>query len=281
MLVTPETFEMHLRQAKKHFDIIQLSEWLALHRSGQPLPHKACAITFDDGWADNHEFGLPILKTENLPATMFLVSDRIGTDFHFWPNIVAALIKKGRLQDLNNNRLFSLAYSKTSGDIFAQDYIGQYVWHLKNQFTDQMVFQALADINWKQLIEAELPASILSHQQLADLMDSNLFEFGSHTCTHSRLNETLTEEELIFEIKSSKETLSAYGAKFNNLFCYPSGDFDPRALKLVEDNYVGAVTTQQGIVDARNFRAHKLPRIRIHDDITNTPTKFGARISGF
>src|SRR5690606_9889814 len=56
MIVTPTTFAMHLRVLRRHFQFVQLADWLAAREQGQPLPARACAVTFDDGWRDNHEF---------------------------------------------------------------------------------------------------------------------------------------------------------------------------------------------------------------------------------
>ncbi len=79
MRVEPEILEMHIQTLKKYFEIIDLNEWIERVKMGKPVPKKACALTFDDGWADNYEYAFPILKKENVPATIFLVSSMVGT----------------------------------------------------------------------------------------------------------------------------------------------------------------------------------------------------------
>ena len=44
------------------------------------LPDNAVAVTFDDGFAATFEHGTPILTQYRIPATMFIVADRIGQD---------------------------------------------------------------------------------------------------------------------------------------------------------------------------------------------------------
>lgn len=43
-----------------------------------PLPQKSFAVTFDDGYAGFAEIAAPILSALDIPATVFLVSDKIG-----------------------------------------------------------------------------------------------------------------------------------------------------------------------------------------------------------
>ena len=40
MCVTPETLDMHLREIKKHFQPIQLSEWIRKNRNGEFFAQK-------------------------------------------------------------------------------------------------------------------------------------------------------------------------------------------------------------------------------------------------
>lgn len=45
---------------------------------GNPFPDGSVAVTFDDGFVATYRNALPILKKYNIPATMFMLSDRLA-----------------------------------------------------------------------------------------------------------------------------------------------------------------------------------------------------------
>lgn len=60
------------------YRVIGLEELLACRREHRLPPGRAVVVTFDDGYADNWRFALPILRARGFPATVFVVSGRIG-----------------------------------------------------------------------------------------------------------------------------------------------------------------------------------------------------------
>jgi peptidoglycan/xylan/chitin deacetylase (PgdA/CDA1 family) len=76
---TPEMFERHLAWLEETCDVIQFRRMVgAANDSGRVRP--AVAITFDDGYADNHEFALPLLRQYRMPATIFVTAGLIDGD---------------------------------------------------------------------------------------------------------------------------------------------------------------------------------------------------------
>jgi peptidoglycan/xylan/chitin deacetylase (PgdA/CDA1 family) len=71
--VTPDGFDAHLQWLRDYCHLIPFSEVLDTARRntrGKP----SVAITFDDGYADNHKYALPLLTRYRIPATFFLTT---------------------------------------------------------------------------------------------------------------------------------------------------------------------------------------------------------------
>jgi peptidoglycan/xylan/chitin deacetylase (PgdA/CDA1 family) len=71
-------FEAFCRFFGSHFRVLPLSQQIAGWQAGQSMAG-TLAITFDDGYLDNHEVAAPILRKLGLPATFFVTTGFIGT----------------------------------------------------------------------------------------------------------------------------------------------------------------------------------------------------------
>ena len=77
--VSPETFERQMRFLRMHkYNVLPLESLADSIREKKKIPPKTIAITLDDGFENNYTYAFPILKKYNLPATIFLIIDRMG-----------------------------------------------------------------------------------------------------------------------------------------------------------------------------------------------------------
>lgn len=279
MLVRPETLEMHIQELKCHFELLPLIEWNRAHQKGESLPDRACAITFDDGWADNYEYAFPILKAHAAPATLFAVAEKIGTDFQFWPNIVAVLLLSGAAPEMVKHPVFSSCL-RGLHKLPDANQIAEIIRQLK-QSSDTDIFNALREINWSSLSQFPVKPALMNWDELRAMSHSGLVDVGSHTCTHRRLIDALSESELEYEIVHSKNILQKQLDSKVELFCFPNGDYNQQALTLVKQNYALSVTTRRGINQLDNLSLHELTRIGLHDEVSCTRSLFRARLSGW
>lgn len=278
MIVTPSTLDMHLTELKKHFELVSLDNWVKSYEQGKPLPDKACAITFDDGWFDNYEYAMPILRAHQVPATVFAVAEKANTDFRFWPNIVLGLISMKSSKKLARHPMFEEASELARSD-YSGERAAECLLNLK-KYSEDEIFRALDSINWKKAFKKSKP-ELMGWKQLIELQDSGLITIGSHTNTHRRLETELSDAVLEDEIGASRTKLQDALDSRIDYFCFPNGIYNEKTLNLVRQNYRAAVTTDHGINDSETLALHELKRIALHDDISNTPAKFRARIAGW
>jgi len=287
MLVTPESLALHLDLLGEHFTFYKLSDWINDKNTGATLPQRACAITFDDGWADNYEFAYPVLQKQAVPATIYLVSDMLGTAEMFWPERLAGVltaIASRHPEEWSHPALDWLHAAHTSypfsGVTPTPEQISDIIASAKS-LPDEEIHQRLDTIEAETgAAPDEQAAPLLSWEQVSEMTASGLVEAGSHTCRHIRLNADISDDVLLEEIINSKKSIERHTGQAISSFCFPNGDFSPRALSIVRQHYASAVTTCTGWNTA-DTDSHRLNRIGIHEDIASDKTAFLARISGW
>lgn len=79
LTVSPADFERQLQFIKTlGFSPITCRKWIAWLARGETLPRNPVLLTFDDGYADLAQYAFPLLAKYGFPATVFLVTSRIG-----------------------------------------------------------------------------------------------------------------------------------------------------------------------------------------------------------
>jgi peptidoglycan/xylan/chitin deacetylase (PgdA/CDA1 family) len=282
MIATPDSFRLHLDILSQHYRITSLSDWLKKANTGSPLPPKSIAITFDDGWLDNYQYAFDLLKEYNTAFTTFIVSDMVGTNDTFWPNHIGFLSSSeyiDRIADSSAGKWLSEIIASVPGNNNHREKLAQTIQILK-QYDDKAIIDHIDAIRHETQIPYPQTPSLMNWHQIMDMTQSGLAEIGCHTSSHRRLTSKLDSCVLQREIISSKEHIEQKLGSPIELFCYPNGDVSPQAEQLVKENFLGAVTTNKGINSAKTPK-HLIKRIGVHDDISNTKTKFLSLLSGW
>lgn len=87
--VSPKMLERQILFLKSEgYTLISLADLARAKKTGKTSIQKPVMLTFDDGYSDNYTFLFPLLKKYNIPAVIFLVTDKIGTpDYLTWEQI--------------------------------------------------------------------------------------------------------------------------------------------------------------------------------------------------
>ncbi len=284
MYVSPKTLDLHLSELKRRFELVHLDEWLRRAAEGKPLPPLACAITFDDGWRDNLEFALPVLREHGAPATIFLVSSYIDGGQNFWPNRLMRLMRMSFAEpgSVVYPRVLlpvvepALTAARSRGELEA-DAVDRVVKSAKAAFEESVIRELVAAAEPNGACTAE-SSELLSAEEVARLGATGLVRFGCHTATHYRLGGQTSREDLEREIVHSRARLQEICGQSVDLFCYPNGETSPDAIDMVRRHYIGAVTTRKGWHSVSRD-PHLIRRIGVHEDMSNSRDSFLSRVS--
>jgi peptidoglycan/xylan/chitin deacetylase (PgdA/CDA1 family) len=79
--VSPADFEEQVRYLAREYNVISLEELVACIRDDEgEIPPDSVVLTFDDGFRDNYVRAYPILKRYGVPATIFVIVERLESD---------------------------------------------------------------------------------------------------------------------------------------------------------------------------------------------------------
>jgi len=268
----PERFDQHLQLLQDAYRPLPLTE--ALERlERRSLPARAVCITFDDGYADNHDIALPILQRRGIAATFY-----IATGFMRGANM------------FNDVVIESLRNASGSIDLAALD-LGRYVIDTvasHRAAIDAVITQVkhaavtrraeLVDEIRRRYPPATERSLMMSETQIKALHAAGM-EIGAHTVSHPillRLDPTASQREIV----QSRADLEAIVAPPVTSFAYPNGrpGFDYEALHVAQARTAGfkyALTTSWGCIHADSDR-WQLPRVAPWD---RTSVRFAARLA--
>ncbi len=88
--VSPDNFTKQMQYIKKNgYEVITFDELVKGIKNKKIFKRNTVVLTFDDGYKDNFENALPVLKRFGFPAIVFLITDFIGNKNNFlnWDEI--------------------------------------------------------------------------------------------------------------------------------------------------------------------------------------------------
>lgn len=283
MYVSPKILAMHLEVLAKFFEFVHLDDWIRLAKIGKAPSGNCCAITFDDGWRDTYEFGWPVLQAAGVPATCFLVTSRVGSNYWFWPNRLAQILHDWSVNDddLELPGVLVEVLDEVGvkvADAFDVNTIDQAISACKS-LPDARLDSAL-NAATQSMQGTESKRIVLNWSEVSEMGSGGLMRYGSHTRRHTRLCNPISEDVLLDEIVTSQKELEKNIDQRVSLFCYPNGDFTRNAIEIVRQNYDAAVSSLSGW-NTCHTNSYLLRRIGIHEDIAADRIALLSRIAGF
>ncbi len=275
--VTPEAFARQMAFLRRHFRVLSIAELADHLESGRDLPSGSCVVTFDDGWRDNFEHALPILREQQVPAVIFVATDYIGGSGCFWQERLSRLLFNGVRGGADARALVEeIAARPGLADLDEAEQR-----RLIRDAVDRLKKLPPADI---EAIEARVRDVVgpevspgddrfMDWQQVAGLVQGTRVNVGAHGCSHTPLTKLSPERAATELEEAGKRVTAAVGVPTTSIG-YPNGNYDDVVVRLTRAaGYQLGFTTDKGLVgDVRD--PFKLPRINIGGSATDTLPDF-------
>ncbi len=270
MWLAPDAFRMVLETLVRHFRVLPLHEVATSIAERRPLPERACAISFDDGWRDNYDHALPELSRFGLPATIFVVSERVGTSGAFWPDEVCRCLAS-RAPEAARELALRLGAPPDRPD--AEGVLA--AW---KGLSEREREGPLALLREAHAGDEPGERELATWAELEAMREAGL-DVESHGATHALLA-GLPPDALARELAGSLNTLERRGFARHRLFAYPSGQHSPELERAVAEAGYRAGFALDEALASLDSSPTAIPRLGVHQGIAASPAHLLAKIPG-
>jgi len=244
--------QMELLARKYH--PVSLDDVLLFVRGEKDLPARPVVLTFDDGYADNHDVAMPILNQTGVPATFYVTVNCVETGTLPWPSHLrhAFLTTRRSQWEEAGGTIWPLKQAAERQQAFqcASGHAARLAGQLQNEFVHSVEAQL-------EVVPPDKTEKLMMTWEQVRGLAANGHSVGSHTLTHPNMAH-ITDGEAATEMAQSKHQLEqALRAPIVH-FSYPCPALSPHWKKSTLElsrklGYLTAVTTDAG-------------QVRRHDD---------------
>ncbi|MGF1649988.1 MAG: polysaccharide deacetylase family protein [Hyphomicrobiaceae bacterium] len=279
--ITPEFFVEVLSFLRdRGIDFVTLDD-VVDRLSGSCGPRPFVALTFDDGYRDNVEFALPILRRFEAPATIYVPSSFPDGHADLWWLILEEAIAGLNEVVLETPNGLLRARAVTSAE--KEACFNRVYWVLRS-LPEDLARSEVARLAAEADVDLEpFRRLAMTWDEVRELANDPLVTIGAHTIGHYALAK-LDQARALEEMKLSKERLERELDRPCRHFSYPYGDegsAGQREFDMARElGFATGVTTRKGVLRARpQLDPLALPRLSLNGDYQSL-THFKVLMSG-
>jgi len=265
--VTPEFLRAMLSHLRAEaIDIVTMDE---VHRrlTERDFSRRFACFTLDDGYRDNRDFALPLMREFDAPLTVYVVSDFAqATGRLWWIALEMAIARASSIEAGIGGAAVRLDTSTPLAKQAAFDKLHDWLRGL-DEHELRCEISALCGRHGvdETAISREL---CMSWEELKPFADDPLVTIGAHSITHCNLSRQ-SEDNARHEMASSRARIESALQRPVVHFAYPYGDKPAAAAREFAlaraSGFKTAVTTRPGMVFPENAgHMTALPRVSLN-----------------
>lgn len=224
LFITQKTFEEHLKLFKKYFNVISLDDFYNGRFSNDRFN---ISITFDDGFANNYKYALPLLEKYQLPASFFVTAIREAGYDILWNDCLALAQKYGPDEwYFEGQRYYRDKFNRYIGEKTGKalrDVLQVASFEKKLAMMRQL---AICPITKSQQSDFWLQ---MEEEEIRQLASSPLVTIGCHGYFHNDLA-ALTATDLRNELIKAKQFIERVTQKTIDSIAFPYGSYSPETI---------------------------------------------------
>jgi peptidoglycan/xylan/chitin deacetylase (PgdA/CDA1 family) len=279
---SPEMFQAQMAFVEQHYTVISLQQLQAYVTRGVPLPPYPLLITFDDGYLDNYQNALPVLKCFGFPAVIFLMTHRMThINLPPWWDEAAYYLHHTPKSWAD---LPLIGHTSLSGTSAQRIEVRKcFVQALKSLPLDgrRMILDQLPDLLDVPPHPQDRPMFV-SWEQVNELVSAGI-ACQAHTVNHPILTE-ISLDEVRQELQQSRDMIEAHTSQTVYAFAYPNGqpqDYNQQIITiLAETGYQIAFTLSPGNLSLNKVRRTPLEISRVFLGYKDNLDTFVLKLSG-
>jgi peptidoglycan/xylan/chitin deacetylase (PgdA/CDA1 family) len=259
---TAAEFDTQVATLKSRFNLVRLDEGIERLRQGTLAP-ASVALTFDDGYADNHDVALPILRRHGATATFFIANGYLDGR-RMWNDTVIESVRRMNRPSITLAEI-DPALAADPLPLGSPD---------ERYATTQKVIDTIKHFDparreaittrLKELAATPLPDDLMMTSDKVRALHAAGMLIGAHTVHHPVLT-AVEPDAAEREIAEGRAALANLVGEPIRFFAYPNGrpgrDYDRRHVDIVRRlGFDAAVSTAHGFA-AANSDFSQLPRV--------------------
>jgi peptidoglycan/xylan/chitin deacetylase (PgdA/CDA1 family) len=268
-----EAFDRQMKLLRERYAPVSLEDVVEAVVDGRPLSHLAVAVTFDDGYLDNHQYAFPVLQKYGIAGAFYITAGCVNMGEPLWtsrlryyfmattrPSLSLSTPRPKQL-DLTSPAAKSASFAYTIATIKSAGKVKG-----GELFRDVETELAVTDLR-------PLKDTMMTWEQIEE-MGKGGQTIGAHTLTHPNLP-GLPPEEALAEIAGSKSLIEEKVGTPVLHFAYPNGrgvsHFNEPVREMVKKaGFLSSVTSINGPVYKNDdpFTLQRLGVYRKHANLS-------------